>query len=236
MEDATESLERLGLTKYEASTFAAITRLGEATASEVHEESGVPRSNVYGVLDRLAEKGLVEKAKGRPIMYRAVEPEEAMTRLKRSRREQEERALESLNDISKETTHHEGRGKIWTITGERNVVDKAREIIRASREEILVADYPGVVTRLEDELKRSDADLLLMTTADTTLPSIPFIEDLEHPVKMNGFIVLGDSEVLVSFETDEGRTGIYSDSEGLRQLFEHFFTITFQKALATEEA
>lgn len=225
--DAADALEDLGLTKYEAATFAALTGLGEATASEVHEESGVPRSNVYGVLDRLAEKGLVETAQSRPTLYRAVEPEEAMERLKRDRREREDRALRSLQETSTEARGESG-GEIWTIEGERNVADRAREIVRSSTEEVLIADYPGIVEELEDDIAESDADFLVMTTADTSIPSVPFLEDLRHPVKMNGFIVIGDDEVLVSFESDGDRTGIWSDSDGLLELFQHFFRVTVE--------
>ncbi len=40
---------------------------------------------------------------------------------------------------------------------------------------------------------------------------------------MNGFVVIGDKELIVSFETEEGRTGLFSDSPGMMQLFENFF-------------
>ena len=54
-----ECLKSLGLTKYEALVYIALLKLESATASEIHEISGVPRASVYTVIDQLVEKGLV---------------------------------------------------------------------------------------------------------------------------------------------------------------------------------
>ena len=55
----TECLKSLGLTKYEAHVYIALLQVASATASEIHEISGVPRASVYTVIDQLLEKGLV---------------------------------------------------------------------------------------------------------------------------------------------------------------------------------
>jgi sugar-specific transcriptional regulator TrmB len=54
-----ESLKSLGLTKYEALVYIGLLRVAGATATEIHEISGVPRASVYPVLDRLVQKELV---------------------------------------------------------------------------------------------------------------------------------------------------------------------------------
>ena len=51
-----ESLKSLGLTKYEALVYIALLKVAGATATEIHEISGVPRASVYRVLDRLTRK------------------------------------------------------------------------------------------------------------------------------------------------------------------------------------
>jgi len=60
-------LELLGLTKYEASAYEALVRLGKAGAPEISRESGVPYGRIYDTLNSLVNKGLVivipEKAK-----------------------------------------------------------------------------------------------------------------------------------------------------------------------------
>ena len=63
----------------EHAVFAALTELGEATIREVHDRVGVPAGLAYTttstVLDRLHEKGLVERVRTtRPILYRTSAP------------------------------------------------------------------------------------------------------------------------------------------------------------------
>jgi len=48
-----ESLKSLGLTRYEALVYIALLKNIDATATKIHEISGVPRATVYPVLDRL---------------------------------------------------------------------------------------------------------------------------------------------------------------------------------------
>ncbi len=73
----------LGLNQYETQLWLALLTHGIATAGELAEAAGVPRSRSYDVLESLAKKGLaVIKAEGRPIKYVAVPPEQALENLK----------------------------------------------------------------------------------------------------------------------------------------------------------
>jgi len=49
-EGIVEGLRKLGLTEYEAKAYAALVGMGEASAREVHELSGVPRTRIYDIL------------------------------------------------------------------------------------------------------------------------------------------------------------------------------------------
>lgn len=72
-----ESLKSLGLTKYEALVYIGLLRMVGATATEVHEISGVPRASVYPVLDRLVQKELVSVSHTTPKRFDAVPPDQA---------------------------------------------------------------------------------------------------------------------------------------------------------------
>lgn len=65
-----DSLKSLGLTKYEALVYIGLLRTAGATATEVHEISGVPRASVYPVLDRLVQKELVSVSHTTPKTLR----------------------------------------------------------------------------------------------------------------------------------------------------------------------
>ncbi len=79
---AMDALKMLGLNLYERKLYAALLARGAATAGELAELSNVPRSRTYDVLESLAEKGFVIIQHSKPIKYVAVEPEEALERVK----------------------------------------------------------------------------------------------------------------------------------------------------------
>ena len=87
-ERALEALRELGLTEYEARAYLALVAHGELTAREVSQASGVPYSKIYGVLEGLRERGWVGFKPGRPKLYFARPPSEAV-RAERLRREEE---------------------------------------------------------------------------------------------------------------------------------------------------
>jgi len=60
MKTAVESLRDLGLTEYEAKVYTALVKIRSGTAADIHLVSGIPRSAVYGALNRLEERGIVE--------------------------------------------------------------------------------------------------------------------------------------------------------------------------------
>ena len=57
MDDLVRNLTTLGLTEYEARVYAALVGIGEGSARQVHEASGVPRPRVYDIAEGLAEIG-----------------------------------------------------------------------------------------------------------------------------------------------------------------------------------
>ncbi len=75
MSDPVDDLMQLGLTEYEARAYVAMVTIGEGGISEISQQSGMPRSRVYDIMERLARKGFVEVGAIKPLRYRAVDPE-----------------------------------------------------------------------------------------------------------------------------------------------------------------
>jgi HTH-type transcriptional regulator, sugar sensing transcriptional regulator len=73
-------LVELGLTGYEAAAYVALTRRGEASATEVARLASLPRQRIYDVLDGLVAQGFATVKPGRPAQYKAASPEEALWR------------------------------------------------------------------------------------------------------------------------------------------------------------
>ena len=51
-------LEEIGLTKGEIKVYLTLLKIGNTTSGRIINESGVSRSKVYDVLERLKQKGL----------------------------------------------------------------------------------------------------------------------------------------------------------------------------------
>jgi HTH-type transcriptional regulator, sugar sensing transcriptional regulator len=77
----TAALLNLGLNRYEAAAYVALTRRGRATGAEVARLAGLPRQRIYDVLDGLVGRGLATVEPGRPAYYAAVDPDHAIALL-----------------------------------------------------------------------------------------------------------------------------------------------------------
>ncbi|HII80516.1 MAG TPA: TrmB family transcriptional regulator [Methanosarcina sp.] len=77
-----ENLQKLGFTGNEAKIYASLVCLMQAKASEIAENTGVPRSKIYGTLRRMEKKGYVRIIEGEPTLFCCVHPEELILRIK----------------------------------------------------------------------------------------------------------------------------------------------------------
>ncbi len=141
--DLLESLKSLGLTKYEALVYIGLIRMTGATATEVHETSGVPRASVYPVLDRLVQKELVSVSHTTPKRFEAIPPVRGIENLMRRIEMDAENARTALDAFYQEKDA-EGRGNqelIWTIYGEENIKTRLADMFRSAERnmEMLVA-------------------------------------------------------------------------------------------------
>jgi sugar-specific transcriptional regulator TrmB len=76
MKDILNTLRESGLTFFEAKIFLLLTELGSAPVSVIAGRGGFKRTNLYNVLEKLAQKGLVtEHEKGTIRYFQAIEPD-----------------------------------------------------------------------------------------------------------------------------------------------------------------
>lgn len=119
-----ENLRRFGLSDYESRVYSALAFIGPSRVGEISKASNVPQSKIYGVLEELTEKQLVEGFEGRPKEFKAVSPDVAVKSLIEYREKELESLRESaasvvnfLKPIEMEEDVIEG---IWTQKGEKS--------------------------------------------------------------------------------------------------------------------
>lgn len=135
---AVDALERLGLSNYEAKVFIALQTLGTGTARDVYRVAEIPRSQVYGAAESLAERGLVEVQHSTPMQYRPVSLEEA-ERLLEERFEQERtQAFDYLTEVrDRHEPDGEEREDIWSVNGAEHVDDRIEHMVRDAERRVV---------------------------------------------------------------------------------------------------
>lgn len=97
MADLKSVLQDFGLTENEAQIYLILLRLGSASASEITQKSKIHRINVYDILERLQEKGLVSYViLGKRKNYEAVDPRKILD-LEEEKRKKIEQILPELS-------------------------------------------------------------------------------------------------------------------------------------------
>ena len=259
MKNAVESLRDLGLTEYEAKVYTALVKIRSGTASDIHIVSGIPRSAVYGALNRLEERGVIEIQSAKPMRYRAVSPEIALEKLKDNFIAESEDALASLKEIY-QTQRMEAREEaIWTISGVKNVSDKIIEMIRGAQTDIIfAASYPSfheiaktypIFENVKGEIinKIGEGVTVRVTGSrseglEEITRDIPGAQIRAFPADKStasgGILIVDGKEVLIAIMSENADTGmydlmaIYTGGVGAVSIFKHFVETEWDASVA----
>ena len=100
------ALQRLGFTEYEARAYVALVRRSPLNGYELAKASGIPRANVYGVLERLEDRRAVVRVdESGGTRYAPVPPAELLHRLGAEFRQVTEDTREALAAVESATEY-----------------------------------------------------------------------------------------------------------------------------------
>lgn len=143
---------QLGFTKYEAKTYLYLLKNNPATRYELSKYSGVPRSAIYSVINKLEQEGLVNAIHAEPKRYIPLPPEQLVKLL-------ELRYTETLNEFRANLQKLESESRVdhlWNIKGYENMILKAKELIRGARESVYLSVWRREFLRLQEELAEAE--------------------------------------------------------------------------------
>jgi sugar-specific transcriptional regulator TrmB len=136
---------------YETKVWLALLGKGVASAGEIAEVSGVPRSRTYDVLESLEKQGFAISKIGKPAKYIAVKPGVILEKLKMNLvKDAEERVkiLAKLKDTSEyselESIYNTGIKPVKheeltaSVKGRSIIYNHAREILENAKKEIII--------------------------------------------------------------------------------------------------
>jgi sugar-specific transcriptional regulator TrmB len=247
----TECLKSLGLTKYEARVYIALLKVASATASEIHEISGVPRASVYTVIDQLLDKGLVSVSQSAPKRFAAYSPEDAITKLMDHIENDAKYARETLTLIYRERMSP-GTGSeelIWNIYGIENIQKKLTDLISSAKHGIRIIAHPQILSHDVKQRLTTIADLISVEiitphwTGDLPEkmnvyliqhPEIPKELDTAKEMMAGGVCIIDGRCVMVIVGVgEEDSVALFSESEGFVRFFMRYYTLIFDWAKKT---
>lgn len=99
LEETFDNIDEIDLNSYEIKIWKTLLRNGVSTAGELSEQTDVPRSRSYDVLESLEKKGFVVQQIGKPIRYIAIPPEEVLRRVKDQVKDEADERVDHLEDL-----------------------------------------------------------------------------------------------------------------------------------------
>ena len=208
-------LVEIGFSEYEAKAYVAALALGATTGYQVAKESGVPRSTVYEVLNKLAARGAVlTQTFGDQVRYVPVPAALFLNRLQHEFQRNLDLLREELNRV--ETAG--SLGNTWNITGQSNVFSYARQMIIQAEEEItLLVGDDDELDKLLPELQEAHERGLAATVLSPTPYDAAGLPVEVHPDEMrlrqavgHGFVLVCDGRQALLADAGQGAAAVWT--------------------------
>lgn len=159
--DTIALLCELGFTEYEARAYLSLVRAGSLNGYEVAKASGLPRANVYGVLDRLLVRGAARRLETRGgVRYRATAPERLVQRLGKAHQQ----TLAAVRDALAELAPEKESDPVFNVRGYGELLAQAHTLIDKAQASLLVAIQPREAAALAKPLQEARARGVAITT------------------------------------------------------------------------
>ena len=141
-EETRNALHEMGLNAYEIDSYIALLEQGQLTALEISEQTKVPYSKMYEVLNSLKEKGWIKNTETRPFKYYPVPPLEA-TRFTKLRLDDKYQSWENTVSDSLQPLYEKReiveRPDMLILRGQQAVLSKVEEVLVKATKEIVIA-------------------------------------------------------------------------------------------------
>jgi sugar-specific transcriptional regulator TrmB len=136
---------------YETKVWMALLGKGVASAGEIAETSGVPRSRTYDVLESLEKQGFAISKIGKPAKYIAVKPGIILEKLKNNMVREAEEKVKILSKLRESAEYTEIEGLYNTgikpirhedlsgaVKGKSTIYNHIRELMENAKKEIII--------------------------------------------------------------------------------------------------
>ena len=150
--DTYEFLIKVGFSLNEAKVYVTLLQNKALNGYEIAKLSGVSRSLVYDVIERLLNKGFIIKSEGAVNYYVALDYNKALEKIDNENRKNLLNAEANLKLLSKKDNDNEF---IFNIRGFDKFIEKAKEKIKLAKKEISLSIWKQDFAFLRDDLSKA---------------------------------------------------------------------------------
>jgi len=156
----TELIKRIkdffNLNVYETKVWLALLSRGVASAGEIAEISGVPRSRTYDVLESLEKQGFTIMKLGKPVKYIAVKPNIIIEKLKSNTLKDTDEKLKILSEL-KSTKEYSELEQLYTV---------GIEPVRHEDVSGAIKGKSTIYNHIKDVLENAKKQVIICTSAE----------------------------------------------------------------------
>lgn len=161
MTDVVSLLQDLGFGEYEARAYATLVGSSAANGYEIAKASGMPRANVYAVLEKLVQRGAARRIKQRTGMrYAAIPPHELLQHLE----SEHARALTAASRALEALTRGPELMPVFNLKDESELHAQVGALIDGARRSLLVAIRPPEAAEFASQLRDARSRGVTITT------------------------------------------------------------------------
>ena len=143
----TEYLKNFGLTGQESTIYEILLKSDAMTGYEIAKESGISRSNVYGSLSGLVDKGAAYLIEGEPARYLAVDIKKFCDHTLYELQQQANYLIQHA------PAHSQTKEGYITIQGSRHIRSVIRDMLEHCEQRLYIMAENSVILEFEPELK-----------------------------------------------------------------------------------
>jgi len=244
------------LNMYETKVWLALLSQGIASAGQIADLSGVPRSRTYDVLEGLEKKGFAIVRLGKPVKYLGVKPNMILEKLKKNVANDAQERIIRLSTLkgTQEFTELENLYKrndiplkkadlSLALKGKSNITLYLKEILQNTKKEVIICtnakefkSKSKLFEKTFEILKNSNIKINLALSGDEDL-----IKQIQSHFKIKikkteinaKFFIIDKKEILfyLSENPMDEDSAIWLNSEFFAQAFSNLFELATKRGL-----
>jgi len=240
---------------YETKVWLALLSKGIASAGDIAELSGVPRSRTYDVLESLEKQGFALGKIGKPTKYIAIKPQSILEKLKKNTIENANEKVKILDNLKEtreyvelESLHNSSTSIIkreeisGAIKGRTAILSHARELLENAEKEIMVCmtaleliEKGRIFNSLFEKLKNENITIkLAIKGTDEELKRVQERYKIK-PIKTNlnsKFFIIDRKQILFTLTNtanEEDELAVWLNSEFFSSALASMFELSLRR-------